>query len=183
MTLPLSECSRPAGQTSRPHPIGQITVTNLGHQRRILLLTNQLGAHVGPLIDRYARRMLIGNAIAEAIGIFHMDSLFSKVPWRIDVDLRLTLMASGLDRLIVRTLGGKDATAKASTLSRRFVEASAQFEIGPERIQAPIGRLAYNPGPDPSRLHGKRSPHPLAQRPPVADHLRLVSRHPKSEGD
>ena len=128
-----------------PHPVRQIAVTNLGHERLILLITNQLEAPLGPLLDRYARRMLIENAIAEAIHCFHMDALSSKVPQKIDVDLQLTLMASGLYRLLARTLGGKYATARASTLSRKFVQASARVEIGTQRIQVRIGRRAYNP--------------------------------------
>ena len=74
-----------------------------------------------------------------------MDALSSKIPRRIDVDLQLTLMASGLYRLLARALGGKYGTAKAGTQSRKFVRASARVEIGPQRIQVRIGRRAYNP--------------------------------------
>lgn len=52
-------------------------------------------------------------------------------------------MASGLYRLLARPLAGRHATAKADTLARRFVQASASVEIFPERIQARIVRCAY----------------------------------------
>ena len=89
--------------------------------------------------------MLIENAIAEAIDFFHMDALSSRVPQNIDVDLQITLMASGLYRLLGRLLGGKLAEAKARTLFRKFVQASARIEILPDQIEVRFGRRAYNP--------------------------------------
>ncbi len=128
-----------------PHEIRQIAVTNIGKRRPILLITNQLKNPVPEIIERYARRMLIENAIAEAIDFFHMDALSSKVPQKIDVDLQITLMASGLYRLLGRLLGGKLAEAKARTLFRKFVQASARIEILPDQIEVRFGRRAYNP--------------------------------------
>ena len=39
--------------------------------------TNQMKTAAGTLIDRYARRMIIENTIADAIDFFHMDALRS----------------------------------------------------------------------------------------------------------
>ena len=137
--------SRALRQNAYPHEIRQIAVTNIGKRRPILLITNQLKNPVPEIIERYARRMLIENAIAEAIDFFHMDALSSKVPQKIDVDLQITLMASGLYRLLGRLLGGKLAEAKARTLFRKFVQASARIEILPDQIEVRFGRRAYNP--------------------------------------
>ena len=40
------------------------------------------------LIDRYARHMLVENAIQDAVNFFHMDALSSTIPLRIDLDLQ-----------------------------------------------------------------------------------------------
>ena len=128
-----------------PGKIRQIAVTDIGHDKPILLLTNQLDEPVAPLVDRYARRMLVENASAEAIDFFHMDALSSQVPMQVDCDLQLTLMATTLYRLLGRAIGTDYATARARTLFRKFVHASARVEIRPDGIEVRFGRRAHNP--------------------------------------
>ena len=53
----------------------QITITDLGHEKPTLLITNQMDVPAHRLVDRYARRMVIENTIADAIDFFHMDAL------------------------------------------------------------------------------------------------------------
>lgn len=128
-----------------PGTIRQIAVTDIGHQKPMLLLTNQLDAPLAPLVDRYARRMLIENALSEAIDFFHCDALSSQVALKVDIDLQLTVMASSLYRCLGRTLGGGYATARARTLFRKFVKASARVQIESGGIEVRIGRRAHNP--------------------------------------
>ena len=56
------------------------TITLKHYERPTLLITNQMEAKAAALVDRYARRMLIENAIAQAIDLFHMDALSAAVP-------------------------------------------------------------------------------------------------------
>jgi hypothetical protein len=77
-------------------PVRQLVVTELGHEEPTLLLTNQLTRSPAKLIGRYAQRMLIENGIADGIDFFHMDALSSAVALKVNCDLQLTLMASGL---------------------------------------------------------------------------------------
>ena len=55
-------------------PLRQITIAELGHEEPTILLTNQLTATAARLIERYARRMIIENSIADGIDFFHMDA-------------------------------------------------------------------------------------------------------------
>ncbi len=128
-----------------PQPIRQIAIRDLGHDQPTLLLTNQLAAPARDLVDRYARRMLIENTIADAIQFFHMDALSAAVPLRIDFDLQLTLMASALYRRLARRLGPRFHSAEPATLFRRFVHAAATVDIGTEQITVTLGRRAHNP--------------------------------------
>ena len=128
-----------------PQPIRQIAIRDLGHDKPTLLLTNQLDAPPRELIDRYARRMLIENTIADAVNFFHMDALSAAVPLRIDLDVQLTLMASALYRLLANRLGDRFRTAEPASLFRKFVEASATVDISEERIAVTLGRRAHNP--------------------------------------
>ena len=128
-----------------PRKVRQIAVRDLGHDKPILLLSNRSEQPVADLIDRYARRMLIENAIADAIDFFHMDALSSQVPLKVDADLDLTLMASTLYRMLGRDLGGDYTKARARTLFRKFVQASARVEIRADGIDVRLGRRAHNP--------------------------------------
>ena len=51
---------------------------------------------VKKLITRYAQRMLIENALSDAVRFFHIDALSSTVGLKIDFDMVLLVVASGL---------------------------------------------------------------------------------------
>ena len=123
----------------------QIAVADLGHDHPTLLITNQMQTPAATLVDRYARRMLIENAIADAIDFFHMDALSAAVPLKVHLDLQLTLMASALYRVLAKRLGNGLEHARARTLFRKVVHASARIEITPEEILVSLGRRAHNP--------------------------------------
>ena len=128
-----------------PGPIRQIAVADLGHEDPTLLLTNQLDTAAAPLVDRYARRMVIENAIAESIEFFHMDALSAAVPLKIDVDLQFTVLAATLYRLLARRIGHPHDKTTAQQLFDRFVRTAATVHIDPETIEVRLGRRAHNP--------------------------------------
>ena len=123
----------------------QITVTDLGHERPTLLITNQTDVPARELVDRYARRMVIENTIADAIDFFHMDALSAAVPLKVHLDLQVTLMASALYRVLARRLGNGMENAHARTLFRKVVNTSATIDIKPDEIVVSLGRRANNP--------------------------------------
>ena len=87
------------------------------------------------LIDRHARRMVIENAISDAIDFFHMDALSASVPMKINPDLQFTLMASALYRLLVARIGIGKEHAKPRTLFRNFIKVPAVIRIGEDIIE------------------------------------------------
>jgi hypothetical protein len=126
-------------------PIRQLTVTDLGHEKPTLLLTNQLTRSPAKLIARYAQRMLIENNIADGIDFFHMDALSSAVAMKVDCDLQLTLMASSLYRLLGSRIGEGYQTAKSRHIFRDFVDATAAVTIGESDIWIRFQKRAHNP--------------------------------------
>lgn len=126
-------------------PVRQLTIMDLGHEEPTLLLTNQLDRAASKLIDRYARRMVIENSIAEAIDFFHMDALSSTVAMKINCDIQLTLMGSSLYRLLGSRLGRGYETARAQHLFRDFVHASAHVSISAKEIVVRFQKRAHNP--------------------------------------
>lgn len=125
--------------------IRQIVVDDLGHEEPTYLLTNQLRRSPVQLVDRYARRMVIENCISDGIDFFHMDALSAWVPMRVDLDLKLTLMASGLYRLLAYRLGNGYKTARTKTLHHRFVNAAATINITEQEIIVKFQKRANNP--------------------------------------
>ena len=110
-------------------PIRQLIVTDLGHEEPTILLTNQLRRSATTLIERYAQRMLVENAIEDGIDFFHLDALSSAVALKINCDLLLTLLASSLYRLLGLRLGDGYEAAKARHLFRDFVDATAAIRL------------------------------------------------------
>lgn len=122
----------------------QIAVKGLGHEKPTLLITNRMGEKAVVLIDRYARRMLVENAIEDAINFFHMDALSSTVPLRIDLDLQLTLIASMLYQVFAQRLGVRYQTCKCQTIFNKFIHAPATVISEKDQIIVRLTRRAHN---------------------------------------
>ena len=84
-----------AGETSDRSSSATSATTN-----RRFLLTNDRRTSAAKLITRYAQRMLIENALSDAVRFFHMDALSSAVGLKVDFDMALLVIASGLYRLM-----------------------------------------------------------------------------------
>ena len=65
----------------------QMFVQDLGHDEPTILLTNQRHTPAKALLTRYAQRMLIENALSDAVRFFHIDALSSAVGLKVDFDM------------------------------------------------------------------------------------------------
>lgn len=122
----------------------QIAVRGLGHEQPTLFLTNDSAIKGAVLVERYARRMLIENGIAENIDFFHLDALSSAIAIQVDLDVMLTLIANALYRQLARQLTGFEA-AQPKQIFRRFLNTPARVTVTPEQVRVRIRRLAHHP--------------------------------------
>jgi hypothetical protein len=122
----------------------QCFIQDLGHDEPTILLTNDRRASLKALITRYARRMLIENAISDAIRFFHMDALSSSVGFKIDFDLVLLVIASGLYRLLARRMRGY-ADAQARHLFRDLIDIPGDVTITADDVEVRLHRRAHLP--------------------------------------
>lgn len=127
-----------AGRTFR-----QLYVLDLGHEEPTILLTNESRTPVA-LITRYAQRMLIENAISDAIRFFHMDALSSAVGMKVDFDLTLLVIASGLYRLLAHRMRGY-ADKQARQIFRDLIDMPADVHIKNDEINVRFHRRAHLP--------------------------------------
>jgi len=123
----------------------QIAIEDLGHDEPTILITNELRRSPAKLIERYAQSMDIENGISDGIDFFHMDALSSEVPMKVNLDMQLTLMASGLYRLLGSHVGNGHETARSRTIFRDFVQATAQVSVSDHDVVLRFQKRAHTP--------------------------------------
>jgi hypothetical protein len=123
----------------------QVIATDLGHEEPTILLTNQLTKPAPKLVERYAKRMIIENSIADGIDFFHMDALSSAVAMKVNCDLQLTLMASSLYHLLAGQIGQGYEHTESRHLFQDFVDAAAKVMITESEIIVRYQKRAHNP--------------------------------------
>ena len=128
-----------AGATFR-----QLFVMDLGHEEPTILLTNDRHATHAKLITRYAQRMLIENALSDAVRFFHMDALSSAVGLKVDFDMALLVIASGLYRLLARRMRGY-AEAQARHIFRDLIDTPADVTVSEREVHVHFHRRAHLP--------------------------------------
>jgi transposase len=126
------------------HSFRQLFITDLGHEQPTILLTNQARTSAAKLITRYARRMLIENSISDAVRFFHVDALSSAVGLKVDFDMALLVIASGLYRLLAREMRGY-SDAQARQVFRDLVDLPADVEITDREVRVEFHRRAHLP--------------------------------------
>ena len=130
---------RLAGRTFR-----QVYILDLGHEQPTILLTNEGRTPIKQLITRYAHRMLIENALSDAVRFFHMDALSSAVGFKVDFDMTLLVIASGLYRLLARRMRGY-GEAQARHIFRDLVDMPATVDITARDVTVAFHRRAHLP--------------------------------------
>jgi hypothetical protein len=122
----------------------QVFIEDLGHDEPTILLTNEIDTTLKQLITRYARRMLIENALSDAVRFFHMDALSSTVGFKVDFDMALLVIASGLYRLFARRMRGY-GDAQARHIFRDLVDMPADVAITADEVIVKLPRRSHLP--------------------------------------
>jgi hypothetical protein len=128
-----------AGRTFR-----ELFIEDLGHDKPTILLTNQRKRPAAKLITRYAQRMLIENALSDAVRFFHMNALSSAVGLKVDFDMALLVVASGLYRILARRMRGY-ADAQARQIFRDLINMPATVEVDESGVAVHFHRRAHLP--------------------------------------
>jgi len=133
-------------QTVRIHgrAFRQLYIQDLGHEDPTVLLTNQRRTSAKQLITRYAHRMLIENALSDAVRFFHMDALSSAVGLKVDFDMALLVVASGLYRLLAQRMRGY-SDAQARHLFRDIIDIPADISIENSEVRVQLHRRSHLP--------------------------------------
>lgn len=122
----------------------QLFIEDLGHEEPTILLTNDRRSTTPKLITRYAQRMLIENALSDAVRFFHMDALSSAVGLKVDFDMALLVIASALYRLVGRKMRGY-SKAQARQIFRDLIDMPATVDITETGVKVEFHRRAHLP--------------------------------------
>jgi hypothetical protein len=122
----------------------QLYIEDLGHDEPTILLTNDRRTTTANLVTRYAKRMLIENALSDAVRFFHMNALSSVVGLKVDFDMALLVIASGLYRLLARRMRGY-SDAQARQIFRDLIDMPATIEINQRDVVVEFHRRAHLP--------------------------------------
>lgn len=148
LDVPTRKYRTPRVYEQRVHLAGrdfrQFFIKDLGHDEPTILLTNQHRVSAKKLITRYAHRMLIENALSDAVRFFHMDALSSAVGLKVDFDMALLVIASGLYRLLAQRMRGY-TDAYARQIFRDLVDMPADVTITDTEVQVCFHRRAHLP--------------------------------------
>jgi transposase len=122
----------------------QLFIEDLGHDKPTILLTNQHQTSTKELVTRYAQRMIIENALSDAVRFFHMDALSSKVGMKVDFDMALLVVASGLYRLLADRMRGY-SDAQARHIFRDLIDIPADVTLTESEVQVSFHRRSHLP--------------------------------------
>jgi hypothetical protein len=122
----------------------QLFIQDLGHEEPTILLTNDQDSTHAKLITRYAQRMLIENALSDAVRFFHVNALSSSVGMKVDFDMALMVLASGFYRFLAKRMRGY-ADAQARQIFRDLIQMPATVTISPKGVTVRFHRRAHLP--------------------------------------
>lgn len=122
----------------------QMFIKELGHDEPTILLTNEKRTAASTIITRYAQRMLIENALSDAVRFFHMNALSSAVGIKVDFDMALLVIASGLYRTLARKMRGY-ADAQAGRIFRDLIDMPATVTVTEDAVTVRFHRRTHLP--------------------------------------
>lgn len=142
-----------------PGTIRQIAAMDYGKEKPTFLLTNDRSRKPGTLLTRYARRALIENNLGEQVHFFHVDALSSSVRIKVDLDVVLSVVASGAYRWMARQLRGFE-TATAATIWSQVLDRRGTVEVTEDEVVVRVRRFSRAPVLLESRV--SRDPTPIS---------------------
>ena len=122
----------------------QLFIQDLGHEGPTIMLTNEWKTSPKSLITRYAQRMLIENSLSDAVRFFHMNALSSAVGLKVDFDMSLLVIASGLYRTLAGRMRGYE-DAQARQIFRDLVDSPATITVADNEVEVNFHRRSHLP--------------------------------------
>jgi hypothetical protein len=122
----------------------QVVLTDHGRQQPTFLITNDFALPLKQVVQKYARRWLVAQEIAEQIVAFHLNSPSSSIVVKVDLDLTLSLLAHNLYRRLGAQLPGFEQCT-VETIRRRFLENGAAVMVRDHTVTVQLNKKTHLP--------------------------------------
>ncbi len=124
--------------------VREVILTDHGRQKPTFLITNDLDLGVKEIVQKYARRWLVEQEIAEQVAFFHLNNPSSSIVVKVDFDLTLSLLAHNLFRVLASSIPGFEHCT-VNTISRKFLENGAKIEINGDEVTVHLKKKTHVP--------------------------------------
>jgi hypothetical protein len=124
--------------------VRQVILTDHGRQLPTFLITNDFELPLKQVVQKYARRWLVEQEIAEQIVAFHLNSPSSSIVVKVDLDLTLSLLAHNLYHRVALNLPGFEQCT-VETLNRKFLENGATVSIRNNTVTVALNKKTHLP--------------------------------------
>lgn len=124
--------------------VRQIIITDHGREKPAFLITNDLDSDVTNLVQKYAKRWLVEQEIAEQILFFQLNNPSSSICVKVDFDLTMSLLAHNLYRVLANHLTGFEQCT-ADTIQRKFLENGANVTVSEKNIHVQLKKKTHLP--------------------------------------
>jgi transposase len=124
--------------------VRQIIITDHGRLRPTVLITNDFDLTSKEIIQKYSRRWLVEQEIAEQIAFFHLNHPSSSIVVKVDFDLVISLFAHNLYKLLSNSLSGFE-NCTVETIHRNFLNNGAKIEIRENSVTVSLKKKTHLP--------------------------------------
>jgi hypothetical protein len=124
--------------------VRQIILTDHGREKPTFLVTNDFNLDLGTVVEKYARRWLVEQEIAEQISFFHLNNPSSSIVVKVDFDLTLSLLAHNLYGVLTRSIRGFEH-CNVDTIYRKFLQNGARVNIKDRQITVKMKKKTHLP--------------------------------------
>ena len=122
----------------------QVIIKDHGRDKPSFLITNDFKLDVRQVVQKYARRWLVEQEIAEQIAFFSLNNPSSSIVVKVDFDLTISLLAHNLYREFSKGLPGFEQ-CNAQTINRKFLENGALIKVEGNDISVVLKKKTHLP--------------------------------------
>lgn len=124
--------------------VRQIILKDHGREKPSFLITNDFKIDVRQIVQKYARRWLVEQEIAEQIAFFSLNNPSSSIIVKVDFDLTMSLLAHNLYREFSKKLSGFEQ-CNVQTINRKFLENGALIKVKENDVSVTLKKKSHIP--------------------------------------
>ena len=132
------------GKVTGKLKVRELVITNNGRDEPTFMITTDEDLSTKDVIELYAPRWRIENGISEEVDFFNLNALSSTPGVKVDFDVIMTQIASGLYKLMAKDLWSFEKS-KSETIYDKFVKGSGGIHVLEDKIIVELPKKKHTP--------------------------------------